>query len=69
MGYYDYPETHDYTVSFECSECTHRNTDIETSSFSSMGTDLEVDCEKCGYENTVTIEDTSPCCSSDNCHC
>ncbi len=69
MGYYDYPESYDYTVSFECSECAHRNTDIETSSFSSMGNDIEVDCEKCGYENTVSLEDDSCHCQSDYCRC
>lgn len=69
MGYYDYPETYEYTVTFDCKECGHGNTDVETSSFSSMGDDIEVDCQQCGYENTVSIEDTSSCCSSDYCHC
>jgi len=69
MGYYDYPESYDYTVTFECKECQHENVNVETSAFSSMGNDIEVDCEKCGYENTVSLEDASCHCQCDYCRC
>ena len=71
MGYYDEPDTADVTVSFTCSneECGHENEDIETSVWATSNT-ADVDCEKCQYENTVSLEDTGcVCVGQEYCRC
>jgi len=57
MGYYDPPETTEVTVSFTCSndECEHENEDVEVSIFSGDDNAENIECEKCGHYNTVSL--------------
>lgn len=71
MGYYDEPDTADVTVSFTCTdeECGHENKDIETSVWVTSNT-AEVDCEKCEYPNTVSLEYSGCVCAGQEfCRC
>jgi hypothetical protein len=71
MGYYDPPETYELVVSFTCSndECEHENEDVEAYSNYKFAEEVEVDCEKCGYSNTVSVGYSGCICNSDYCRC
>ena len=69
MGYYDPPEYSETEVDFTCKndECEHENENV-IAYFSGAEEDPEVDCEKCGYSNTVSLV-TEYCSCGDHCRC
>lgn len=70
MGYYDPPEYSESEVDFTCSneECGHENESM-TAYYSKWDESAEVDCEKCGYSNTVSLGSSGCICVSDYCRC
>lgn len=71
MGYYDPPEYSETEVDFTCEneECEHENENV-LAYYSGAEESTEVDCEKCGYSNTVSLGSSGCICAGqDYCRC
>ncbi len=60
MGYYDPPDYYEVSLDFTCTECEAENLDVTAED---RGGYVYLECEKCGYENEVTLPTEADYCN------